>query len=131
MGVKIWGRGHASRCSSWTIANGAVEIYDRARFFAVTGCSNGVTTITDHQVDLDLLIASLDRLCGRAGISAHAREQRPAAAAIGQRIPAGRRHNSLVSLAGTLWRRGLDLEEIETTCSAGSRRQHRSPRAQP
>jgi hypothetical protein len=37
---------------------------------------------------------------------------------ISQRIPAGQRHNVLTSLAGSLWHRGLDLEEIEITLMA-------------
>jgi primase-polymerase (primpol)-like protein len=115
LGIKFWFRARALRCGRYAIKNGSIEVYDRARFFCVTGRSNGVLTIADHQTDLDLLITKLDCLSGRAGVAAHAGEQRPAAAAIGQKISTGKRHNSLLSLAGTLWRRGLDPEEIEVT----------------
>jgi putative DNA primase/helicase len=113
-GVKIWIRARVSHGRRWAIENGAVEIYDRARFFTVTGKSNGITVVADHQRDLELLIENLDRFSGRESAPILAREPKPVSL-IGQKIPVGRRHNTLVSLAGTLWRRGLDIEEIEVT----------------
>jgi hypothetical protein len=109
-GVKIWCRAKAPRCGRWDIEGGGVEIYDRSRFFTVTGRSNGVGVVTDHQRDVDVLIANLDRFTGRNRTCRH----KPAGM-IGEKIPAGQRHNALVSIAGSLWRRGLDLEEIEST----------------
>src|SRR5262249_38969998 len=110
-GYKVWVRARAPRCGRWLVEGGAVEVYDRDRFFTVTGRSNGVTTITDHQHDIERLVASLDRLTGRSWASGGYKP----ASAIGQKIPQGQRHPTLVSIAGSLWRRGLDPEEIEIT----------------
>jgi hypothetical protein len=37
------------------------------------------------------------------------------AEALPEKIPHGKQHDTLLSLAGTLWRRGLSVDEIETT----------------
>src|SRR6516165_3901435 len=116
-GLKIWVRARAPRCGRWIIEGGAIELYDRNRFFAMTGRSNGIVVVTDHQQDIELLVANLDRFSGRSGDHS----DKPART-IGQKIPAGQRHPMLVSLAGTLWRRGLDLEEIEVTLMAVNQR---------
>jgi hypothetical protein len=115
-GLKIWVRAKAPRCGRWPVENGAVEVYDHGRFFAVTGRSNGVTVVADYQQDIELLVANLDRFCGRG--SAYGQP----ASAIGQKIPSGQRHDTLVSLAGTLWRRGLSSEEIEIALMAVNQR---------
>jgi putative DNA primase/helicase len=59
-GVKIWVRARAPRCGRWPIEHGAIEVYDHGRFFTVTGGSNGVRVIADHQADVELLINNLD-----------------------------------------------------------------------
>ena len=66
---------------------------------------------------VELLLARLERLAGRGGD----RSKIPADS-IGPKIPAGARHNTLVSLAGTLWRRGLDREEIQIALMAVNQR---------
>jgi hypothetical protein len=102
LGLKIWCRAKAPRCGRWPIGLGAVEIYDRARFFAVTGRSAGIVEITDHQADVQALIANLD-----------GDRPRTQAQAIPNVIPRGQRHSTLVSLGGTMFRRGMPLEAIE------------------
>jgi hypothetical protein len=101
-GIKIWCRAKAPRCGKWPIEGGAIEIYDHARYFAVTGRSNDVRVIADHQDDIDALIANLDD--GRHQAQARV---------IPDVIPQGCRHNTLVSLAGSMWRRGMTPEAIE------------------
>jgi primase-polymerase (primpol)-like protein len=116
-GVKIWCRAKTPRCGRWPIGAGAIEVYSEKRFFVVTGRSNGILVVTDHQHDVELLVRSLDRFTGRERADVH----KPVSV-ISQRIPAGQRHNVLVSLAGSLWRRGLDPEEIEIALTAVNQR---------
>jgi primase-polymerase (primpol)-like protein len=103
-GVKIWSKAKAPRCGKWPIEHGAVEIYDHLRFFTVTGRSAGIRVVTDHQADVEVLVANLDQ--GRY----HSNAQTHAAPSV---IPKGRRHKTLVSLAGSMFRRGMTLEAIE------------------
>jgi hypothetical protein len=103
-GYKIWCRAKAPRCGPWKIGRGACEIYDHSRFFAMTGRHSGVLEIRDHQRDVELLVANLDR------------RERPAhrsAAPIGAVIPYGVQHHVLVSLAGSMRRRGMSPQAIE------------------
>jgi primase-polymerase (primpol)-like protein len=116
-GLKIWCKAKVSHCGSWPIQAGKIEIYDRSRFFTVTTKSNGILTVADHQSDLEALVRNLDRFTGRGRADGH----KPVSV-ISQRIPAGQRHSMLVSLAGSLWRRGLDPEEIEIALMAVNRR---------
>ena len=114
-GVKIWCKAKAPRCGRWPIGAGAIEVYDRARFFTVTGRSAGVSVITDHQADVELLIANLD-------------EGRPQRAQVQSRtvpsiIQQGQRHPMLLSLAGTMWRRGMCAAAIEAALLATNEKQ--------
>jgi primase-polymerase (primpol)-like protein len=114
-GVKIWCRAKASRCGAWKIEDGSIEIYDRSRFFTVTTRSNGIRVITDHQADMDSLIAHLG-----AGAAA-------SAAAIGAVIPYGTQHRTLMSLAGTMWRRGFSVEAINAALQETNAHQCEKP----
>jgi len=107
-GVKIWVRAQAPRSGRWPVESGLIEVYDRSRFFTVTGQSAGVFAITDHQNDIDLLVENLDTSRNVRG-----RSTSPAQERIPETIPEGHRHNSLVSLAGTMFRRGMCVESIE------------------
>jgi primase-polymerase (primpol)-like protein len=115
-GLKIWCKARAPRCGRWPVEGGAIEIYDRARFFAVTGRSNGVLAITDHQGDVATLVENLDE--GR-------RQQ--VRIVIPGVIPQGKRHPALVSLAGTMWKRGMCLEAIEAALLITNERQCEPP----
>jgi putative DNA primase/helicase len=101
-GVKIWCRAKPPRCGRWPIAAGAIEIYDHARFFTVTGRSAGIQVVTDHQADIEALVANLDQ-----------NRHSPSPRMVPEVIPQGQRHNALVSLAGTMYRRGMTVEAIE------------------
>jgi primase-polymerase (primpol)-like protein len=102
-GVKIWCRATAPRCGKWPLNGGAIEIYDRARYFAVTGNAGPSIprVIADHNDDIGLLVRHLDGAramkVGRIDSVMHK----------------GYRHPALISIAGTLWRRGLVPEAVE------------------
>src|SRR4030095_13695870 len=102
-GVKVWCRAKAPRCGRWPIEYGAIEIYDHSRFFTLTGRSSRVHVITNHQSDVEALVANLDE----------DRAATPSQTIAGGTIPQGQRHNTLVKLAGGMWRRGLTAEAIE------------------
>jgi hypothetical protein len=107
-GVKIWCRARPPRCGRWTLdvtRDAAIEIYDRGRYFAVTGRHAGTLSIADHQHDLDRLVENLEDGRGRM----------LSRLAIDGAIPQGRRHPTLVSLADTMWRRGMDAEPPHRT----------------
>jgi hypothetical protein len=113
-GVKIWCRAHAPRCGRWPVENGAIEVYDWGRFFAVTSRAAQATprVITDHQHDIELLVARLDDNGNNSPTNP-----------IPARIPEGTRHRSLVSLAGTMWRRNMCPEAIEAALLIVNERQ--------
>jgi primase-polymerase (primpol)-like protein len=115
-GVKIWCWAKAPRCGSWPVEDGAIEIYDRARYFAVTGKHAGVLAITGHQADVEALITNLDE-----------GQHTPQARAIPEIIPHGTQHNTLISLAGTMRRRGMSIEAIEAALLEVNRTQCEKP----
>ncbi len=88
------------------VGDGQIEIYDHARYFAVTGrvFRSAPWEIEDHAADVralyDWLIGSKKR-----GWKLQPLE--------GGRIPYGQQHNMLVSIAGTLRRRRVCNEAIE------------------
>jgi primase-polymerase (primpol)-like protein len=102
-GYKIWVRARAPRSGKWPVRSGAIEIYDHGRYFAVTGRSNGILTIADHQADVDSLVAYLDE---------GSRPARSSAPVIPLHIPQGQRHNTLVRIAGSMYRHGMDADVI-------------------
>jgi hypothetical protein len=111
-GVKIWCKAKAPRCGRWPIGQGAIEIYDHRRFFTVTGRSAGVFAVADHQADIEALVANLDQVRHKAQ-----------ARVIPSVIPRGQRHNTLVSLAGTMWRRGMCADAVEAALLETNQRQ--------
>ena len=104
-GVKIWCKAKAPRCGSWPIEHGAIEVYDHSRYFAVTGRAGRVHAITDHQSDVEALVAHLDE------DDVATTSRRPTIT--GGTIPQGQRHPTLVSLGGTMWKRGMCPAAIE------------------
>jgi len=113
-GLKIWCRAKALRCGKREIESGAVEIYDHARFFTLTGRHTGILAVVDHQHDVELLVTNLDRRCRPAHTQTRA---------IPDIIPPGQRHNTLVSLAGTMWKRGMTADAIEAALVATDQKQ--------
>jgi primase-polymerase (primpol)-like protein len=104
-GVKLWCKARAPRSGKWPIDSGAIEVYNDNRYFAMTGCHAGVLAISDHQLDVEALVANLDE-------DRHPRVPTKSRI-VPEVIAQGRRHNTLISLAGTMWCRGLTAEAIE------------------
>jgi Primase C terminal 1 (PriCT-1) len=119
-GVKIWCMAKAQRCGKWQIENGAIEVYDHGRFFTITGRAGESIprVLSDHQADVELLIANLDGSAKRSSLTL----------AVSGKIPEGQRHNTLVSLAGAMWRRGMCAEAIEAALNEVNQRQCDPPR---
>jgi primase-polymerase (primpol)-like protein len=120
-GVKCWCRAQLPehRGREWKIGSGAIEIYDRARFFTVTGRCGAARGITDHQSDVDSLIQHLDSGAGT--------QVRSNVIAIDNKIRYGTQHHRLVSLAGSMWRRGLNVAAIEAALQVVNAQQCERP----
>lgn len=105
-GIKIFAKGRlGGRGKRKQYEDHAVEIYDRGRFFTVTArVLNGAPLqLEDHQADIDELY---ETIAGVSTSNGHAQK-------IEAKIPQGQRHNTLVSLAGTMRRRGMGVEAID------------------
>jgi hypothetical protein len=120
-GLKIWAKGQLpSSVAGVSVGDGYIEMYDRSRYFTVTGRAfrGSPFAIEDHAVDL---ISLHERLtgskCGRW----------PLQPLIGGRIPHGQQHNTLVSLAGTLRARRVCDEAIEACLQVVNERQCEKP----
>lgn len=103
-GIKIWAKGRLPASgTAFTLADGRVEIYDHARYFAVTGnhWAGQMLDVEEHQVNLDWLL----------GLSPHGQKKVPFT--VEGTIPKGSQHDTLVSLAGTMRARGCEYPEIE------------------
>jgi primase-polymerase (primpol)-like protein len=112
LGLKIWCLGKLPAAFMTRLKDGcALEMYDRARYFAVTGNVFGKTPlkIGDHAEDV---IALFDQLAGRASRDYQTSDGK---------IPHGQQHLTLVSLAGTLRRRGVCDQAIEACLQAVNR----------
>jgi hypothetical protein len=110
-GLKIWAGGSLPRnLAGIKIEDGQIEIYDHARFFAVTGrVFNGAPLeIEDYSADLLLLYERLTE--GRKRCRFQPLES--------GRIPYGQQHNTLISLLGTLRARRVCDEAIEACLQA-------------
>jgi primase-polymerase (primpol)-like protein len=91
-GIKLWAKGRLpGDGTAFPISDGRLEIYDRARYFTVTGIpwAGQMLEIEEHQADLDWLIAG----------SRHGQKKVPFT--VGGKIPKGSQHDTLVSLAGS------------------------------
>lgn len=103
-GVKIWCKAKLPGTGKSKKQGGeGIEIYDQGRYFAVTGnkFNEAPLEIEEHQKEVDRLYLAV-------GGSPTGRP-RP----IGERIPHGRQHTTLVSLMGTLRARQVCDEAIE------------------
>jgi hypothetical protein len=121
LGVKIFCRGKlpADGVGKTELEDGcAIEMYDRARYFTVTGnvFRNAPLQIEDHAADV---ISLFEALRGRGA----ARYNIPAQG----KIRYGTQHLTLVSIAGTLRRRHICDEAIEACLQAVNRYQCERP----
>jgi len=119
-GLKIWARGSLpANLPGVKVGDGAVELYDHARYFTVTGRAyRGAPLAVENHAD-DLLML-YDRLT--AGRKAWPLQPLP-----GGQIPHGRQHNTLVSICGTLRTRGVCEEAIEACLQIVNQKQCEKP----
>lgn len=103
-GIKIWAKGKLP-CggTAFPLGDGRVEIYDQARYFTVTGnhWAGQMLDVKEHQAALDWVL----------GLSPHGQKRVPST--VTGTIRKGSRHDTLVSIAGTMRRRGCEYPEIE------------------
>lgn len=120
-GLKIWARGSVpANLAGSNVGDGQIEIYDHARYFAVTGriFRRAPLEVEDHAADLRALYDHLTRRkIGRW----------PLQPLRGGRIPHGRQHSTLVSIAGTLRARFVCDEAIEACLQIINSRQCERP----
>jgi hypothetical protein len=100
-------------------AVGGIEMYSHARFFTVTGraFNQSPLQIEDHAADILELYKWARGSGRRAGCAVGA----------SARIPYGRQHLTLVSICGTLRRRGVCDEAIEACLQAVNAKQCEQP----
>jgi hypothetical protein len=86
---------------------GRIEMYDQARFFTVTGkvFNDAPSEIEEHQSDSADLY---NRISGSGNNGNH-----QSAHEAGNKIPKGQRHNTLLSLAGSMRNRGMSVAAID------------------
>ena len=121
-GLKIWARGSLpANLAGVNVGDGSIELYDHSRYFTVTGRVFGGASlqIEDHTGDLLKLYERLT--AGRR--AAQVLHVLP-----GGRIPQGLRHQTLVSLCGTLRARNVCEEAIEACLQIVNERQFEIPR---
>ena len=105
-GLKIWARGALpANLPGVKVGDGAIELYDHARYFTVTGIAfrGAPLQVEDHAADLLKLYE---------GLNSTARKVWPMQLLNGGRIPHGQQHSTLVSIAGTLRARRVCDEAI-------------------
>lgn len=120
-GLKIWARGSLpANMPGVRVGDGAIELYDHARYFTVTGLAyrGAPLQVEDHSDDL---LALYQRLAG-------GRRGWPLQPLSGGRIPYGQQHNTLVSICGTLRARGVCEEAIEACLQTVNEKQCERPR---
>lgn len=119
-GLKIWAYGALpANLPGVPVGDGAIELYDHARYFAVTGrvFRGAPIQVEDHSTDL---LALYERLTGgRKGWALQPLEC--------GRIPHGQQHSTLVSIAGTLRARRVCDEAIEACLQIVNARQCQQP----
>ena len=105
-GLKIWARGKIpANVPGVVVCDGSIEMYDRARYFTVTGqrFRGAPLSIEDHFANLTALYERLTRGAGGNW---------PVQPLATGRIPHGQQHSTLVSIAGTLRARRVCDEAI-------------------
>lgn len=121
-GIKIWVRGalpaNMPGKRIGTGGDGSIEMYDRGRYFAVTGhvFRDAPQHIEDHAADVMLLYNRLT--AGGNGWPVGPQQGR---------IPFGTQHNTLVSICGTLRARQVCEEAIEACLQVVRERQCEKP----
>ena len=121
LGMKIWTKGQLpGNVAGVKIGDGQIEMYDRSRYFTMTGhvFRGALHEVEDHAADLLLLY---ERLVGGKN------RRWPLQPLEGGRILYGQQHNTLVSIAGTLRARRVCDEAIEARLQIVNERQCERP----
>lgn len=121
-GLKIWAKGALpANVPGVRAGHGQIEMYDHARYFTVTGqvFRGAPLEIEDHAHDALLLYERLVQGRHKSSWSLQPLE--------GGRIPYGKQHNTLVSIAGTLRARRVCDEAIEACLQIVNERQCERP----
>jgi hypothetical protein len=123
LGLKIWCRGKLPAAVAIPIEDGRIEMYDRARYFTLTGnlFRGAPRQIEDHAADLASLFERLNR---KKAIGCEIPKY---GIPIEGRIRKGLQHLTLVRLAGTLRRRGVCDEGIYACLEIVNRLQCEEP----
>jgi primase-polymerase (primpol)-like protein len=119
-GLKIWTRGALpANLPGVPVGDGAIELYDHSRYFAVTGklYRGAPLEVEDHHSDLQRLYRHLTSNSKRWKVQPQE----------GGQIPHGQQHSTLVSLAGTLRARRVCDEAIEACLQLVNARQCQQP----
>jgi len=119
-GIKIWCKGTVPKGAALDLTEGSrIELYCTGRYFTVTGRKfrGAPDQIEDHAADVMTLY---ERLTGRHGT----RHEVPPDG----KIPNGERHKTLVSLCGTLRRRGVCDQAVEACLQAVNHHQCDEPK---
>jgi len=104
-GLKFWARGKLPGGGRKVpYHDGAIELYDRGRYFAVTGrVLNGAPLqVEEHQADLSWLYELIVSMNGKPRADLHEEEK----------LTKGRRHDFLMSVAAQFRARGMERAEI-------------------
>jgi primase-polymerase (primpol)-like protein len=120
-GLKIWARGSIpANLSKVTVGDGGIELYNHARYFTFTGqrFRGAPLQVADHAADLRALYERLH------GSRQHHGGLRLIAGGL---IPHGRQHSTVVSICGTLRRRGVCDEAIDACLQIVNARQCEKP----
>ncbi|HEX4772222.1 MAG TPA: hypothetical protein VH351_15405 [Bryobacteraceae bacterium] len=120
LGIKIWCRGHLpANVADTAVFDGIIALFDHAKYFTVTAQAfrGAPLQIEDHAADV---LSQYEALTHRNGAL---RDIAPD----GGRIAHGTQHLSLVSLCGTLRRRGVCDEGILACLEAVNRNQCQRP----
>jgi primase-polymerase (primpol)-like protein len=125
-GIKIWCKATLGKAIVEAVSDGSIELYDRGRYFCVTGQAfrGAPLEIEDHQADVTELFQRLTR----SHVSYEANRHWSTNPQADGTIPDGRRHPFLVSLAGTLRRRHLLPDIIEATLHMVNREMCKPPK---
>jgi primase-polymerase (primpol)-like protein len=121
LGLKIWARGALpANMPKVAVQGGGIEMYDHARYFTFTsGRFRGAPLeVTEHAADILHLYARLTQ---------SKRKTWPLQPLNGGRIPCGQRHNTMVSIAGTLRARRVCDEAVLACLSAINEHQCERP----
>lgn len=121
-GLKIWAKGLLpSSVPGVRVADGQIEMYDRARYFTVTGrvFCGAPCEVEEHSDDIRMLHQRLTR--------SKQKDKWPLQPLQGGRIPHGQQHNTLVSIVGTLRARRVCDDAIEACLQIVNERQCEKP----